>query len=128
MIVGALSASVLFFHNYSALVARKASASSSSLAIAITIYPENATATGFPGVTRDNGGGGQLNGHNVIVFGDTQTPSDGPTGYSWYAQFRSNQFLLWTILRVVRYVPGKRLSIPLRTVSLLRLFALKKEC
>ncbi len=85
MIRGVLLASALFFHTSSALVARGASTSTSSsfLAIATTIYPGNAAATGFPGVVRDNGGGGQVNGHNVIVFGDTQTPEDGPTGYSW---------------------------------------------
>ncbi len=107
MIRGVLSASVLFFHTSSALVARGASTSTSSsfLAIATTNYPGSATATGFPGVVRDNGGGGKLNGHNVIVFGDTQTPKDGPMGYSWYANFYSKCFLLWTSLLVARHVP-----------------------
>ncbi|CAD6573734.1 MAG: hypothetical protein ASARMPRED_006275, partial [Alectoria sarmentosa] len=53
-----------------------------ALAVATTIYPGIVTAIGSPGVTRDNGGGGQLNRHNVIDFCDTQTSSDGPTGYS----------------------------------------------
>ena len=96
MIVGVLSASILLFDHSSALVARKASASatSSSLAFATTVYPGTATASGFPGVVRDNGGGGKVNGHNIIVFGDTQTQKDGPTGYSWNAHFRSKYFLL----------------------------------
>lgn len=84
MIAGFLSTSVLFFHVSSALMVRKASASasSSSLGTTTTIYAGNALATGFA-VTRDNGGGATLNGHIVLVLRDTQTPSDGPTVYSW---------------------------------------------
>ena len=108
MIIGVLSASVLFSHRSSALVARGAPASSSwpTLKFTTTVYSGIATASGYPGVQRDGTGGGQVSGHNIMAFSDTQTPKDGPTGYSWYAHVRSSCFLLWTALLVARHFWG----------------------
>ena len=44
--------------------------------------------TAFPNVYRDGGGGGLINGENVIVFSDTSTTTGGPSGSLKY--FTSN--------------------------------------
>ena len=56
-----------------AQVAREASpaASDSTLSVSYTTY--SALASDYPGVTRDNGGGGNIGGHTLMVFPDTTT-------------------------------------------------------
>ena len=59
---------VLFSHSSTALVARAA-----IRAPTFTVSTYAGDATGFPYVGRDGGGGGSINGKNVIVYSDTTT-------------------------------------------------------
>lgn len=81
----AASALFLFSSGSSALVAKRA-----LRAPTFTVSTYAGEATGFPYVGRDGGGGGSLNGKNVIIYSDTTT-SNAAGGF---VNFSSNSYAL----------------------------------
>ena len=73
----------LFFDTTSALVARAA-----VRAPTFTVSTYAGEATGFPYVGRDGGGGGTLNGKNVIIYSDTTTTNAAGA----FVNFSSNSY------------------------------------
>ena len=79
----AASPLLLFSHFSSALVARAA-----IRAPTFTVSAYDGEATGFPYVGRDGGGGGTINGKNVIVYSDTTTTN----AAGGFVNFSSNSY------------------------------------
>ena len=73
----------LLFHGSLALVARQA-----IRAPTFTVSTYASDATGFPYVGRDGGGGGCINGKNVIVYSDTTTTN----AAGGFVNFSSNSY------------------------------------
>ncbi len=65
-ISSAALALILFLRGSTALVAKRA-----IRAPTFSVSTYSGEATGFPNVSRDGGGGGVLNGKNVIIYSDT---------------------------------------------------------
>ena len=63
-----------------------------------------ANDTAFPNVYRDGGGGGLVNGKNVIVFSDTSTTSGGPAASLRY--FTSNSIAYVFIFLYMNSLPS----------------------
>lgn len=74
---------LLFLRGSSALVAKRAIRAPT---FSVSTYP--GVATGFPHVGRDGGGGGVLNGKNIIVYSDTTTTN----AKGGMANFSSNSY------------------------------------
>ena len=64
---------LIFICGSNALVAREPGSAASPSTLSVSHSTYSALASDFPGVTRDNGGGGNIGGHTLMVFSDTTT-------------------------------------------------------